>query len=1046
MEWRNVWRATSSRWLILAIALIVCSPTWSQQLDRSTLGNLRYRLVGPIRGGRVDAVGGLSGTNTYFFGAVDGGVWKSADAGMTWEPLFDKQPVQSIGAIAFAPSDANIIYVGTGEPCLRGDISYGNGVYKTTDGGTTWTHIGLEDTRHISAIIVDPRDPNLVMVAAIGHAFGPNEQRGIFRSADGGKTWQKVLYDDDKTGGGDLVFDPTNSSIVYAALYQVVRSPWGFDSGGPGSGMYKSTDEGLTWKLLQGNGLPSGVLGKIGIAVGPDGQHVYALIEAEKGGVYGSDDAGGHWALVNDDDRFRQRAWYYSHIYADPKDVNKLYVLNTGVFRSADGGHSWRQVIGGDSHMLWIDPANTAHMIVGSDSGAAVSVDGGETWSTHLNQPTAQFYHVATDNRFPYYLYGALQDSSGSLAIASHGNANDFYGVGGGESGWVVSDASGDTVYAGAAGGVITRFERSSGQTTDVSPWPLNSTGHPAANLKYRFQWTAPIAASPLDAKAIYFGGNALFKTVDAGHTWKVISPDLTRNDKSKQQSAGGSITQDNSGAEVYDVIFVIAPSPLARGQIWVGSDDGLIHLTRDDGLHWQDITPKDLPEWHKVSGIDPSPFDAGTAYVAVNGNKLDDQRPYIYRTADFGKTWTRIHDGIPDGAYVHTVIEDPGHRGLLYAGTELGVYISFNDGAHWQSLRLNMPAVSVRDLRIKGDDLVVATHGRSFWSLDDVSPLRQFTDKVESADVFLFHPAAAYRAQFDYGFDSDHYGVIPLIGATIDYWLKSGPSGDITLDILDSKGMVIRSYSSKINTRAAAPASTDEERQMFGAPGDPISGGFGRTAQATLPKYDGLNRLVWDLRYNPAHAVPGTVASASPGPMAVPGSYTVKLTVGGQSYTAPLVVKLDPRVHATQTDLERQLALSLRIQQVVNSARDSVNQIRSLHEQLEADERRLGPNHGDISDAVKQLDEKAVAIENNLIQTKSKSNEDRLNFPPMLADQMAAFSSSVGKADSAPTEADYTVYNQLKARIDEQLAAWHSLQAKDLISLNDLMKRAGLP
>ncbi|MGB6359591.1 MAG: hypothetical protein WBF30_12490, partial [Candidatus Acidiferrales bacterium] len=466
----------------------------AQQLDAKSLSALKWRLIGPYRGGRVEAVEGLPGTNTYFFGSVDGGVWKSEDAGQNWEPLFDKEPVQSIGAIAIAPSDSNIIYAGTGEPCLRGDISYGDGVYKSTDGGKTWTHIGLDDTQHISAIIVDPRDPDLVMVAAVGHAFGPNEQRGIFRSTDGGRNWQKVLYKDDKTGGGDLVFDPTNSSIVYAALYQVQRMAWGFDSGGPGSGIYKSTDEGQTWKQLRGDGLPSGVLGKTGLAVGADGQRVYALIEAEKGGLYASDDAGEHWSLVTDDHRFRQRAWYFTHIYADPKDVNKVFVLDTGVYRSIDGGHTWQDIIGGDSHMLWIDPTNTTHMIVGNDGGTTVSLDNGVTWSTEDNQPTAQFYHVATDDRFPYYVYGAQQDS-GTVAMASRGNPTEFYGVGGGESGWVVPDKSGGTVYGDSYDGEITRYDRTSGQVADVSPWPLNPLGHAAADRKYRFQWTAPIAA-----------------------------------------------------------------------------------------------------------------------------------------------------------------------------------------------------------------------------------------------------------------------------------------------------------------------------------------------------------------------------------------------------------------------------------------------------------------------------------------------------------------------------------------------------------------------
>ena len=1000
----------------------------AQQIDSQSFSALKWRLVGPYRGGRVEAVEGLPGTNTYFFGAVDGGVWKSVDAGQNWEPLFDKEPVQSIGAIAIAPSDPNIIYVGTGEPCLRGDISYGNGVYKSTDGGKTWMHIGLDDTQHISAVIVDPRDPNLVMVAAIGHAFGPNEQRGIFRSADGGKTWQKVLYKDDKTGGGDLVFDPTNSSTVYAALYQVVREAWGFESGGPGSGIYKSTDEGLTWTQLQGNGLPSGVLGKIGLSVGADGERVYAQIEAEKGGLYVSNDAGEHWSLVNDDDRFRQRAWYFTHIYADPKDVNKVYVLDTGVFRSIDGGRTWQELTGGDSHMLWIDPADTSHMIVGDDGGAAVSLDNGESWSTRDNQPTAQFYHVATDDRFPYYVYGAQQDS-GTVAIASRGNPTEFYGVGGGESGWVVSNKSGDTVYGDSYDGEITRYDRQSGEVTDVSPWPLNPMGHGAADLKYRFQWTAPIAASPFDENTIYFGGNVLFRTTDAGKTWKVISSDLTRNDKSKQQSAGGPITKDNTSVEYYDTVFVIAPSPAARGEIWVGSDDGLVHVTRDDGEHWEDVTPKDMPAWAKISGICPSTFADGTAYLAVNGEKIDNFHPYAYKTNDFGRTWVKITAGIPDGSYVHAVIEDPGHRGLLFAGTEFGVYVSFDDGGRWQSLQSNLPTASIRDLTVHGNDLLVATHGRAFWSLDDMTPLRHLSDSTENDAVHLFPPSTAYR-QAGGGFG---FGGGGAAGATIDYWLKSAPSGDISLEILDSHGKTIRRYSTRREGRGGPEAPAAVAR-------------FFRAAQLT--KNVGLNRFSWDLRYEPTHDVPGAVSwgGSTVGPMATPGTYQVKLAVDGQSYTAPFDVKLDPRVHVTQADLDKQLELALQVQAVVSSAHDAVNQIRTLHAQLDEVQKRLGPGQKNIADAAKSLDEKAVAVEDKLIQSKSRAGEDPLNYPIMLADQMMALESSVDRSPAGPSEADYAVYNQLKPQIDEQLTAWRDLQAKDLAAFNEMMRRSNVP
>ena len=710
-----------------------------------------------------------------------------------------------------------------------------------------------------------------------------------------------------------------------------------------------------------------------------------------------------------------------------PRDVNKVFVLDTGVYRSIDGGHSWQDIIGGDSHMLWIDPTNTTHMIVGNDGGTTVSLDNGATWSTEDNQPTAQFYHVATDDRFPYYVYGAQQDS-GTVAIASRGNPNEFYGVGGGESGWVVPDKNGDVVYGDSYDGEITRYDRASDEVADVSPWPLNPMGHGAADLKYRFQWTAPIAASPFDSNTIYFGGNVLFRTSDAGKSWSIISPDLTRNDKSKQQSAGGPITQDNTSVEYYDTIFVIAPSPTARGEIWAGSDDGLIHLTRDDGQHWEDVTPKDMPAWAKISGIDPSHFAAGTAYVAVNGEKIDDFHPYAYKTTDFGHTWTKITGGIPDGSYVHAVIEDPGHRGLLFAGTELGVYVSFDDGGHWQSLQSNLPTASIRDLTVHGDDLLVATHGRSFWSLDDITLLRHFSDSAENDAVHLFPPAAVYRqAGGGFGFR----GGGPA-GVTIDFWLKSAPSGDVSLEILDGHGKTIRKY------------STHRERPTGGEPT-----GFARFFRAAqLTKNVGLNRFSWDLRYESAHEVPGAVSwGGSPlGPMAAPGTYQVKLTVDGQSYTAPLEVKLDPRLHATQAELDKQLELALQVQAVVSSAHDAVNQIRALHAQLDDIQKRLGPNQKNIADAAKALDGKAVAIEDQLIQSKSKSNEDPLNYPIMLADQMMALGGSVDGAPSGPTDADYTVFNQLKPQIDEQLAAWRSLQTKDLAAFNEMMRRSNIP
>ena len=922
---------------------------------------MKWRLVGPFRGGRALAVAGVSSQpNTYYFGAVAGGVWKTTNGGLSWTPLFDKESIASIGAIAVAPSDPNVIYVGTGEACIRGDISYGNGVYKSVDAGKTWAHMGLDDTRHIGRLIIDPQNADIVFVAALGHAYGPNADRGVFRTADGGKTWQKVLYKDDKTGAIDITFAPTNSHTLYAALWQANRTPWTLESGGPGSGIYKSSDGGLIWKQLEGHGLPKGVMGRIGVTVsGADPNRVYALIEAEDGGLYRSDDAGETWQKIDDDRRFRQRAWYYTHVIADPKAVDTVYILNTGMYRSTDGGKSWNSISAphGDRHGLWIDPANTSRMIESDDGGATITVDGGKTWSTEENQPTAQFYHIATDNRFLYRLYGAQQDNS-TISIASRTDDGaidrpDWYQVGGGESGFVVPyPPDPDIVYAGSYDGLITRYNKKNGDQRDINSWPENPMGSGPADLKYRFQWTAPIALSPLDPNALYHGAQMVLKSVDQGQTWETISPDLTRNDKSKQPSSGGPITKDNTSVEYYGTVFAIAPSPLEKDQIWVGSDDGLVHLTRDGGKNWASITPKDMPEWATVSLIDPSTRDAGTAYMAVDAHRLDNFHPYIFKTADFGKSWTKITNGIPDGAFVRSVREDPKHKGLLFAGTETGIYVSFDDGGVWQPLQLNLPHAPIHDLAIHDNDLIVATHGRAFWILDDISPLRQMAGNTTSDDVHLFDPSLAYRFRGGGGGPippGATVGANPPNGAIIDYSLRAASKDPATLEILDGNGKVIRKYASK----------KEGEHEDAGDDG----GGGGRGGATALPLEAGLNRFVWDLRYDPPSRVPGAISwGGRPiGPLATPGKYQVKLMVGGKSFTAPLEIKEDPRIEATQADLEKQLELALKIRDRVTAGHDAVNQIRSVRAQIDALKKRLDGNEKDkaIVSAADESDQK---------------------------------------------------------------------------------------
>jgi photosystem II stability/assembly factor-like uncharacterized protein len=1044
---RNLVRAALLTLAFVLGGFTCCAALNAQTLDENTLKGMKWRQVGPFRGGRALAVAGVVGDpETYYFGAVAGGVWKTTNAGLTWLPLTDKTGIMSVGAIAVAPSDPNVIYVGTGESCWRGNISYGDGVYKSVDAGKTWTHIGLEESRHISRILVNPTNPDIVYVAAMGHAYGPNEMRGVYRSSDGGKNWQKVLFKDNKTGAIDLSFDPTNSHILFAALYEAQRYPWTAVSGGPGSGLYKSSDDGLTWKHLEGHGLPSGVLGRIGVSVAADGNRVYAIIEAEKGGIYRSEDAGDTWQLINPDHRFTQRAWYFHHIFADPKNPDVVYVLNTSVYKSTDAGHTFGFIRAphGDNHGLWIDPTHPDWIINSNDGGATVSHDGGKSWTTQNNQPTAQFYHVATDNQFPYRIYGAQQDNS-TVSIISRSDSGaidetDYYEVGGGESGFVLPDPKdADIVYAGSYDGLITRFDKRDHQVQDISSWPLNPMGSGAADLVHRFQWTAPIMIAPNEPEAVYHGGEAVFKTTDKGMTWTAISGDLTRNDKSKQQSSGGPLTQDNTSVEYYDTVFALAESPLEKGTIWAGTDDGLVQLTRDGGQHWSNVTSKEFGDWSLISIIEPSPFSASTAYVAVDRHKLDDFKPYIFKTSDYGKSWSKITNGLPDNSYAHAVREDPKHKGLLFAGTENGVYISFDDGGHWQSLKLNLPTTPIHDLTIKGDDLLLATHGRSFWSLDDITPLRQLAASTANEDVHLYEPAPAVRFRGP-GFQlpaTIPVGANPPAGVVIDYYLKAAPKDKdaITLEVFDSSNKLVRKFSSKKSGEGASP---DEEEFGISRPGE------------TLPAEVGLNRFVWNLRNEAPVTVPGAVGwgGRPSGALVVPGTYQIKLTASGKTQTVKVEVTKDPRVPSTQGDLEKQFELAMRIRDRISAGDEAVNQIRSVRSQLDALKHRLtnDANAKPVIDAADALTKKMNAIEEKIIQPKSKSGEDPLNFPIQTADQLAALQQTVESADTAPTAASFTVFDELNKRLDAQLAIWKELQSKDLADLNALIQKSNIP
>ena len=974
----------------------------------SAYGALQWRGIGPFRGGRAVAAAGVSASpNIFYFGAAAGGVWKTIDAGTTWKPIFDGVKASSIGAIAVARSNPSIVYVGTGEGNLRGNVTWGGGIFKSTDAGATWVDLGLTDTRQIGAVIVDPVDPNIVLVAAIGHAFGPNSQRGVFRTKDGGKNWSRVLYKNDLTGAIDLAADPHNPKIVYAALWQVRRQPWNFASGGPGSGLYRSLDGGLTWSQLSGHGLPTGILGRIDVAISAvDPNRVYAMIEATDGGLYRSDDAGGQWRRVSEDGRLRQRAWYFSKIYADPNALDTVYALNTGMLRSVDGGKTFNLVSAthGDHHALWIDPNNSNSLINANDGGASISLDGGNTWSSQENQPTGQFYHVSTDNRFPYYIYGAQQDNS-NLAVASFGDEGvigprDWYPAGGGESGFVVPDPRDPNIIYSDAENQYQRFDRRSRQSQSISPDPIDNSGHPASELDHRFNWTAPLMLSPHDPESLYAASEVVWKSTDRGMSWKIMSPDLTRNDKSKQTASGGPLTKDITSVEYYDTIFALAESPLRKGKLWVGTDDGLVQLSDDDGAHWRNVTPAAMPAWSTVSTAEPSHFDAATAYIAVDRHRLDDIAPYAWKTVDNGKTWIAIATGLPQGAVVHVVREDPVRRGLLYAGTEVGPFVSFDDGAHWSALQHGMPVTPVHDLTVHGDDLVAATHGRGFWILDNVTPLRQV--QPASEDLVLYSPATALRLYYPQEVNSRRpVGPNPPAGAIIDYVLDGAAPTELTVDIFNAQGERVRHLSSTKTNKEVQPPEWPDRL----VPSD------------LIPAHAGMNRLVWDLRYDDPTQIPGAFYQdqAPRGPLVAPGHYQVRLTLGNKSRNANLTIIADPRSGDRDGAIVAKTALALATYKDIDALHRAVNDIRVRRIALKG-----SPAAHD--------DAKLAVIEEALMQVNMNGSEAGLAFPGMLNEQLAAFAGTLEDADTAPTHQQQALYESLHARLRTQLGRWTSL------------------
>lgn len=1011
------------------------------------LDGMQYRMIGPYRGGRSSGVSGIpNDPTTYYMGTAAGGVWKTTDAGRTWEPLWDKfhEASPSIGALVVAPSNPNVIYVGTGESAIRGNVAQGNGIYKSLDAGKTWQFSGLRDSEFIARMAVSNTDPNTVFAAALGPIFRESGgERGIYRTRDGGKNWERVLYVDDKTGGVDVQIDPTNPNMVYAAMWQAHRKPWIMESGGPGSGLYRSRDGGTNWEKLSGNGLPGGVWGRIGVAPTSNPNRIYALIEAENGGLYRTDDGGASWQLINGDGSLRQRAWYYTNVFADPKDPDKVFVMNVNAHKSTDGGKTFKKmpIFHGDAHQLWINPQDTRYIINGNDGGAGISVNGGETWTEQMNQPTAQIYHIAVDNQVPYNIYGAQQDNSTiripSASVRGPIGTESWRSVGGGESGYVVPDPKDpNIVYAGSYWGDLTRYDERTGQSIPVKPWPRETMGWAPKDLKHRAGWTEPFAFSPHDPNTLYYANEVLFKTTDGGNSWQIVSPDLTRNDKTKQLASGGPLTKDNTSIEVYGTIFSLNESPVEKGLIWVGTDDGLIQVTRDGGTNWSNVTPKAMPEWGTVGMVDPHAKKAGTAYIAVERHKQGDYKPYAFRTDDYGKSWTSITKGLPDDAYLHVIRADPERDGLLYAGTEKGIFFSLDDGSNWNPLQLNLPRTPVHDLVVHRGDIAVATHGRSFWVLDDISPLRQWSPRVLQSDAHLFQPRQTIRIQYTGRGDmsGSFKGANPPQGTILYYHLKNDvPADAIKLEIVDSSNKVIRTY-----TAAKSPAQEGEAESEEG-PRKPPS----------LGTKAGLNRFAWDMRHDGAVQVPKHAMwnASTLGPVAVPGNYAARLTVNGKTYNQPIEIVANPTIQVTPEQLKKQFDLAMSVNEQLNAVQSAVLEIRDLHTKLAALRQTAAsrPDAARVNEAANAFEQKVSAVEDQLYQKKSVAPQDPLNHPVRLNNMLASLAKTVSDGDAEPTTQIYAEFDELKAMATQYLGQWQQLKTTDLAAFNAVASQAQL-
>jgi len=1000
------------------------------------LSGQKYRLVGPFRGGRSGAVAGsYQHNNTFYFGATGGGVWKTTDGGSNWKNISDGFFGSTIGAVAVAPSDENILYVGEGENTMRGNVSEGlGGMWRSEDGGRTWKNIGLKDGRHIIRIVIHPRDPNTVWAAVMGHLFGPNEMRGVYKTTDGGKTWKRTLYVNNQTGASDLVMEPGNPQTFYAGTWRLIRTPYSLESGGEGSGLWKSTDGGESWQNITAKkGLPKGVWGIVGVAVAPSNpDKVYALIENAAGGMFVSNDGGENWTLTSNDNNIRQRAWYYTKVFVDPKNESLVYAPNVNFMRSRDGGKTFQSINTphGDHHDLWIDPENGNRMIVADDGGAQVSFDGGTNWSTYMNQPTAQIYRVSTDNSFPYRILGAQQDNS-TLRIKSRtaGAAiteNDWEPTAGAESGYVVADPQNpDIVYGGNYGGYLSRLDHKTGENRAISVWPDNPMGAGADVLKYRFQWNFPIFFSPHNPKRLYTAGNALFVTENEGASWEQISPDLTTNDKSKQGPSGGPITKDNTSVEYYSTIFTATESFLEKDLLWTGSDDGIISVSKNGGKTWDNVTPKDAPKWIMWNSIDVDPFKKGAAYFTGTRYKSDDFAPYIYKTEDYGKTWKKITAGIKPMHFTRVTRADLKRPGLLYAGTEYGMYISYNDGASWQPFQLNLPEVPITDLTIKENDLVVATQGRALYVLDDLSVVQQMAPSVLAKDLHVFDVAPAYRMpgnRFSGSFGTPRNGgTNPPAGVVFNYYVKDvSDSAKASVTIMDANHKEVKTFST------TAKEAADK-----------------------MSVAKGMNQFVWNLGYPQAERMEGMILwNGNPGGIiAPPGAYFARFKVGADSVEVPFTIKPDPNYKVSQADYEAQHQFLQTVLGKFNETQKAIKDIRTLRTQINEFITRQGKGvPKEVKSAGDSITKKLTSIEEALYQTKAKSGQDVLNYPIKLNDKLSGVFDAANSGNFAPSKQVKEVYALLAADIDKELARLKAITQTDIPAFNQLIQQKALP